>query len=86
METLYDHGGDCEDTAALLVRILDILGYGAVLLESDNHMAVGLQTSGEGNISYEGNHYYYIETTGAGWRIGEVPDDMVGERIRILYV
>mgnify|MGYP007120167640 FL=1 len=86
METLYDHGGDCEDTAALLARLLSILGYGAVLLESDNHMAVGLQTSGEGNISYEGNHYYYIETTGAGWRIGEVPDDMVGERIRILYI
>jgi hypothetical protein len=32
-ETLYDNGGDCEDTAILSVAILKKMGYDAVLLE-----------------------------------------------------
>ena len=86
IETLFEQGGDCEDSAALLAKLLNLLGYGAALLVSDNHMAVGLQTSGRGNISYEGKDYYYIETTKPGWRIGEVPDDVIGLYFSLLLL
>ena len=76
-ETLVDNGGDCEDTSILLASILDRMGYKVVLLNPPNHMAVGVKISG--NISgssweYEGDNYYYIETTGLNWRIGQLPD------------
>ena len=76
-ETLVDNGGDCEDTSILLASILDKMGYGVVLLNPPNHMAVGVKISG--NISgtcwqYEGDNYYYIETTGLNWRIGQLPE------------
>lgn len=86
METLFEQSGDCEDTAVLLAKLLKLLGYGAVLLVSDNHMAVGLQTSGNGNLSLNGISYYYIETTEAGWRVGEVPGDMLGETMSVIYI
>lgn len=86
IETLFEQGGDCEDTAVLLAKMLKLLGFGAVLLVSENHMAVGVQTSGRGNLSYRGVEYYYVETTEAGWRLGEVPDDMVGENMEIVYI
>ena len=76
-ETLVDNGGDCEDTSILLASILDRMGYKVVLLNPPKHMAVGVKISG--NISgacwqYESDNYYYIETTGLNWRIGQLPD------------
>ncbi len=84
VETLVDNGGDCEDTAILLASIIDAMGYGVVLIRfnetstSVGHMAVGVK--GEDGIygtyySYEGNKYYYIETTNSGWEIGQLPDE-----------
>ena len=86
IETLFEQGGDCEDKAALLAKLLKLLGYGSVLLVSKDHMAVGLQTSGRGNLSYNGAEYYYIETTEPGWRVGEVPGDMLGIGMEVLYI
>lgn len=86
IETLFDMGGDCEDTSVLLAKMLKLLGYGAVLLESTDHMAVGVQTSGDGNLTFNGNQYYYIETTDPGWRVGDVPPDMVGVSMQVVYI
>lgn len=86
LETLFEQGGDCEDTSVLLAKMLNLMGYGAVLLVSENHMAVGVQTSGRGNLSYRGVEYYYVETTEPGWRLGEVPNDLVGENMEIVYI
>lgn len=86
IETLFEQGGDCEDKAVLLAKLLKLLGYGSVLLVSSDHMAVGLQTSGSGNLSYDGADYYYIETTEPGWRVGEVPGDMLGIGMEVLYI
>ncbi len=86
IETLFEQNGDCEDKAALLAKLLKLLGYGSVLLVSRDHMAVGLQTSGNGNLSYDGANYYYIETTEPGWRVGEVPGDMLGVGMEVLYI
>ncbi|WP_436909043.1 transglutaminase-like domain-containing protein [Halosimplex marinum] len=80
-ETLVDRGGDCEDTAILLAAVLQAMGYGVVLLllPDANHMAVGV--AGEDDISgsyyeHEGQRYYYVETTGSGWTVGEVPQNV----------
>lgn len=86
IETLYEKGGDCEDTAVLLAKMLSLLGYGAVLLVSDDHMAVGIQTDGVGNVEYNGIQYYYIETTEFGWKVGEVPSDMIGVSMEVMYI
>ena len=34
----------------------------------------GKNTSGT-YYMYEGKRYYYLETTGEGWQIGQIPDD-----------
>ena len=70
-----DNGGDCEDTAILLASILKEMGYGVVLIEFDDHMAVGLL--GDDSLSgtyfqYNNSKYFYIETT-AVMDIGEMP-------------
>lgn len=77
VETLVDNGGDCEDTSILLAAIVDRLGYGVVLIMLPQHVAVGI--AGEGRVdgtyySYLGREYYYMETTGDGYKIGEIPE------------
>ncbi|GAI22558.1 unnamed protein product, partial [marine sediment metagenome] len=81
IETLVDNGGDCEDTSILLASMLNSMGYGVVLIELPEHCAVGVK-SGD-NIygtywTYEGEKYFYIETTNSGWAIGELPDEYAG--------
>ena len=77
IETLVDKGGDCEDTSILLASIIEKMGYGVVLIELSDHCAVGVK--GGENIygaywEYEGSKYYYIETTGERWGIGQLPE------------
>lgn len=78
IETLIDKGGDCEDSAILLASIINGMGYGVVLITLPNHVAVGIK--GGENIygtyyEYGGSKYYYTETTGEGWKVGELPDE-----------
>lgn len=78
IETLVDNGGDCEDTSILLASIIDKMGYGVVLIMLPNHVGVGVK--GDQNMygtywEYEGSKYYYIETTGKGWGIGDLPGE-----------
>ena len=89
LETLADQGGDCEDTAILLASLLRELGYGAVLIQLPNHMAVGVKGSDSFPGTYydvEGIHYYYIETTSTGWGIGEVPEQITRVPAQILIL
>ena len=86
LETLVDRGGDCEDTSILLASILCEMGYGVVLLALPDHMAVGVK--GTENLpgaywDYEGSRYYYVETTGTGWQIGEIPPEYKGAQARV---
>ena len=76
IETLYERNGDCEDSSILLAGIVRELGYDVIYIwYLDGHMAVGIKCDGyDGlNFEYEGEDYYYIETTGTGWNIGEEP-------------
>jgi len=78
VELLYDRTGDCEDSAILMVGILRKMGYGCALIKFDDHIAVGLKGDDSLNGSYydyEGEKYYYVETTNKGWYIGEIPDE-----------
>lgn len=78
LETLIDNGGDCEDTAILTAALLNELGQGVVLVRLPGHMAVGIKGSddlGGTSYSFRGAKYYYLETTGSGWDIGEIPDE-----------
>ncbi len=76
IETLVDDGGDCEDTSILLAAILDSMGYGVVLVNPLEHLAVGvLCVEGMPGRYYphKDGSYYYLETTNPGWSIGELP-------------
>jgi len=76
IETLYDKGGDCEDTSILLTSLLSELGYNTVLIAFEDHMAAGIADNGTYSgayYEYNGVKYFYIETTGTGWEIGELP-------------
>lgn len=93
IETLVDYGGDCEDTSILMASIVEAMNYGVVLLIFDppagsnaGHMAVGIK--GGDNVygsywNYAGSKYFYLETTGDNWSIGEVPVEYSGRSARI---
>jgi len=80
IETLVDDGGDCEDTSILFATIVLILNYSAVFISPPNHLAVGVWgTNLQGDYyPYDGRNYYYCETTGEDWKIGELPDEFQG--------
>lgn len=76
VETLVDRGGDCEDTSILMAALLDTMGYGVVFIEfPGEHAAVGVLGEDMPGCYYEyvGGKYYYLETTGDGWDIGDMP-------------
>jgi hypothetical protein len=77
LETIIDGGGDCEDTAVLAAALLDQMGYGTVLILFPSHLGVGVRASNSFDgtyFEYQGDRYYYLETTGKGYKIGEVPE------------
>lgn len=82
IETLPEMGGDCEDTAIMLASILSAepFGYDMILIQPPGHMAAGIWTQDSSGYYWEvdGRKYSYIETTGAGWGIGDLPSEYEG--------
>jgi hypothetical protein len=62
-EVLYQDNGVCSEKSLLLAYLLRELGYGVVLFEfnSENHMAVGIQSPSQ--YSYRDSGYAFIEAT-----------------------
>jgi hypothetical protein len=86
IETLFERGGDCEDTSILAAALLNQMGYDVALLilYNANHCAVGIAIDSSGSYyEYEGTQYYYVETTGEGWRIGEIPPELEDTRANV---
>lgn len=93
VETLFDHGGDCEDTSILAASLLSEMGYDVVLLELidangiSNHMALGINLPMEHGKFFQfrdtDRRYFYVETTGGHWKIGDIPSEYRGELGRI---
>ncbi len=88
VETLVDGGGDCEDTAILFATITLILHYGTVYLNPPNHCAVGILGNGLPGyyLSYHNQTYYYCETTGNGFEIGEMPKEYQDVKMAIYEI
>ena len=76
IETLVEGGGDCEDTTILVGSILNGLGFQLALIEVPGHIAIGVSGNFTGaHYSLNGTKYFYGETTGSGWKIGQMPDE-----------
>lgn len=74
IETLIEGGGDCEDTTILVAAILRGLGEKTVLIFTPGHIALGVSGNFTGSsVTYNGTKYYYCETTGTGWTVGDMP-------------
>ncbi len=89
VETLVDDGGDCEDTSVLFATIMLILGYGTIYINPPEHIAVGVL--GDSDLpgtywTYNEKPYYYCETTGENFEIGELPEDLVGQTARLYAI
>ncbi len=85
VETLVDHGGDCEDKSALYASLMQcpIINVDAVMIKytsttgDSGHMAVGIAGSYSGvYYVYGGKSYFFCETTGVGWHVGEFPEQL----------
>jgi hypothetical protein len=79
LETLFEQGGDSEDTSILAAALLVREGYDVVLFifEQQKHMAVGVNIPAVGGYGweYQGNNYFYLETTGEKWQLGDCPTE-----------
>lgn len=85
IETLVDGGGDCEDSSLMLASLLlsESFYYDTALLLLPGHAALGVKGSDDIAGTYfekGGTRYYYIETTGRGWNVGEIPDEYRNEK------
>jgi hypothetical protein len=74
-ETLYEGKGDCEDMAILASRLLAHQDYDVAILQTQDHVGLGLAGKyvGDSFLGDDGVEYFYSETTGAGFVIGELP-------------
>ncbi|WP_432559342.1 hypothetical protein [Granulicoccus sp. GXG6511] len=89
VETMHDETGDCEDTTFLAGSLLRRLGHDVVVLFLPSHAALGVAVPDgiPGHfVEHEGQRYYYCETTGEGWRVGELPSGHEGEDVEIYPV
>ena len=83
IETLVDDGGDCEDTSILFATITLIMGFGTIYINPTNHYAVGILGDGLRGTYWEhpegsNKTYYYCETTGNNFKIGQLPIEFTG--------
>jgi len=82
IETLVEGRGDCEDFSILAAALLKQMGFGVVLLAftEEMHMAIGIRVLPPGEEDshcylWNGDAYYYLETTASGWAIGTLPSN-----------
>lgn len=89
-ETLVESGGDCEDTAVLLASILRSAPFDrrCAMIQPPNHMGVGIAGESFVGTYYrrEGTRYFYVETTGQGWEVGELPAEYAEETALVFPV
>ena len=84
IETLVDDGGDCEDTSVLFATLTLIMGYATVYINPPDHYAVGVLGQNLHGTYWtypadSNDTYYYCETTGDGFKIGQLPTEFQGQ-------
>ena len=93
-------GGDCKSKSILLASFLKALGYRVALLEfppeefgnNIGHEAVGIAFDARElpareslfYFEYQGQRYYYTETTTPGWGLGEMPE-LLRNKVAVVY-
>ena len=85
-EVLYDKEGDCDCKSSLMAALFHAMGYDVIIMLSGNlgHAAIGLECR-KGwlneikpsklhrvSLMYNGKRYLFCETTGDGYKIGEI--------------
>ena len=87
IETLVAGGGDCEDTTILAGSIFLVLGYDLVCLNPKGHLALGIEGKFPGAyFEHNRKRYFYSETTGTGWAIGNLPEVYRGVSVTIYEI
>lgn len=89
IETLFSKRGDCEDTSILLAAMMKEAGIGSCLLVYESHMAVGFSGTAawqKPRYETENGYFYFIETTGFGWKIGDMPEQYLREPATIYFM
>lgn len=88
VETLVEENGDCEDMSYVAASIFKAMGIDVVVLKLPGHIAIGAACSDCSGSYYDhnGRRYYYLETTGEGWAIGQIPDKYKGLDAEIIDV
>ena len=58
-----------------------MLGDGVVFINPPDHLAVGILGNNlQGTYwTYHNQTYYYAETTGVGFKVGDLPDEFQGK-------
>ncbi|HMK94424.1 MAG TPA: hypothetical protein VK536_03390 [Candidatus Limnocylindrales bacterium] len=81
LETLVDNIGDCKSHSILFATLTLMLGYGTIFINPPDHLAVGILGNNlQGTYwTYDNQTYYYCETTGEGFTIGQLPAQFNGE-------
>ena len=85
VETLNEHGGDCEDKAILCASLLDFAGYNVSLLRLPDHMAVGVKLASLEGYTPFADSYYFLEATAGSSPVGRIPAEYQGETNYTVY-
>lgn len=87
-ETLYDKVGDCDCKAMLAAALFHDAGLRVLYITSATHAAVAVECRPEwfgdwnnpgladGLLVHQGRHYYFCETTGDRFRVGDINCDL----------
>lgn len=96
-ETLYDGRGDCDCKAALAAALYQVLGFKVAYVMTLTHAAVAVafkdaiyekfyQECGEGLLYKNGYLYFFCETTGDGFRIGDLANVSKSDIKEVYYL
>lgn len=80
VETLIDNIGDCKSHSILFATLTLMLGFDVVFINPPDHLAVGVLGNNLGGTywTYNNQNYYYCETTGEGFTVGQLPSQFNG--------
>ena len=86
-ETLAEGKGDCEDSSMLFASILSGLDYESALIDLPGHIAVGVKGNFQGgSVTYEKDKYFFCETTVGGYKLGVIPQELVGKEAQVIPI
>ncbi len=88
IETLVDNVGDCKSHSILFATLMLIIGYDTVFINPPDHLAVGILGNNLQGTYWPFNNktYYYCETTGVGFKIGDLPDQFKDQTANVYAI